>query len=189
MVRRYMAAEAAVEGEKRQKAIAEARKRRAQLEKQKVIKKKLQNEADARKLARQKEEDSRREAEAATQAAKALIERRFAFGELKPQRAKGSKALSRQARRDFLDRLLLVYGISSAVEMYWSEFCEWYVDWVVRPGYRAGPQTMMDLKTRLEASALRAKSEGKVSRAFDIWVKETWESNRRIVEPATTATI
>ena len=122
-------------------------------------------------------------------AAKALMERCFSFGELKPQKAKGSKALSRQARRDFLDRLRLVYGISSAVEMYWSEFCEWYVDWIVRPGNKAGPESMIDLSERLEASAFRARSEGKVSRAFDMWVKETWQSNRSTVEPATTATI
>ena len=189
LVRRYMAAEAAVEGEKRQKAIEEARKRRRVLEKQKVIKKKLQNEAEARKLARQKEQDSRKEAEAAREAAKALMERRFSLGELKPQRAKGSKALSRQARLDFLDRLRLVYGISSAVEMYWSEFREWYVDWIVRPAYKPGPQAMIDLNERLEASAFRAKSEGRVSRAFDIWVRETRKSSMRIVEPATTATL
>ena len=189
LIKRYMAVEAAVEAEKRQRAREETRKRKVLLEKQKLIKKKLQNEADARKLAKQKEQDARKESEAVVKAAKALMERRFALGELTPQKAKGSKAQSRQARRDFLDRLRLVFGISKSVEMYWSEFCEWYVDWIVRPGSKGGPQKMIDLSERLDASALRAKSEGRVSHAFDSWVKEIRKNNMTIVEPATTATL
>ena len=189
LIKRYMAVEAAVEAEKRQRAREETRKRKVLLEKQKLIKKKLQNEADARKLAKQKEQDARKESEAVVKAAKALMERRFSLGELTPQKAKGSKAQSRQARRDFLDRLRLVFGISKSVEMYWSEFCEWYVDWIVRPGSKGGPQKMIDLSERLDASALRAKSEGRVSHAFDSWVKEIRKNNMTIVEPATTATL
>ena len=181
LVKRYMAAEAAVEAEKRERAREEARKRKAMLARQKAIKQKLQNEAMARKLAKQKE----KEKQEAVQAAKALMEREFSLGELTPQKAKGSKAESRQARLDFLERLRMVYGISSSVQASWPEFCEWYVDWIVRPASKAGPQNMIDLKRRLEVSASKAKLEGRVSQAFNTWVKEMKTANMKVLEPAT----
>ena len=116
--------------------------------------------------------------EAAVKAAKALLERAFPLGELTPTKAKGSKANSRQARRDFLERLRMVHGISAPLQTKWHDFCEWYVDWIVRPAMKgSGPSRMKDLEARLASSAMKAKSQSKVSNAFDIWVRETIRDN------------
>ena len=186
LIKRYMAVEAEAEAAKMEKARVEARKRKALLVKQKLIKQRLQNEAEARKQARQREKETQAAEVAAIKAAKALLERDFSLGELTPQKAKGSKANSRQARLDFLERLRLIHGVTPTVKVYWPHFCEWFVDWIVRPTSKGGPQSMIDLQARLAASASRAKAEGKPSCAFDTWVKEMKKANMPVLEPATT---
>ena len=120
-----MAAESAVEAGKREKVRADFRKHKARLAKQKAIKQRIQNEAAARKLAKAKEKEARQASEEAVQAAKALMEREFTIDELRPQKQAGSKARSRQARADFLERLRLAHGVSEAAQTYWHDFREW----------------------------------------------------------------
>ena len=65
IVRRFLAAEAAVEAEKRDKAREAARKQKRELAKMKLVKAKIRNEAEARKLAKAKEKDKQLAAEEA----------------------------------------------------------------------------------------------------------------------------
>ena len=180
LVRRYLAAEAAVQSEARARAMESAKKRKKKLAKLKVKAKKQKLEAAAQKALKDKEKAERKAAEEAAQAAALAARhsptRKFAVNEFQPIGKKGQAKASKLARRDFLEVLRNRHGVSGEVQAYWGEFVEWYADWVVA-GKPKGASELKDVETKMRNAADRAKEVGKASQAFSKWVERQWALN------------
>ena len=180
LVRRYLAAEAAVQSEARARAMESARKRKKKLAKLKVKAKKQKLEAAAQKIVKDKEKAERKAAEEAAQAAALAArhspDRKFEVNEFQPKGKRGQAKASKLARRDFLEVLRNRHGVSDEVQAYWGEFVEWYADWVV-DGKPKGASELKEVEAKMRKSADRAKEVGKASQAFSKWVAEKWALN------------
>ena len=179
LARRFLTADAAQEAEKRDKAREKARKRKQKLNKAKLEAQRLKNAAENMKLAKAEEKAVRLAAELKEAKEKALLEREITVAEMNPQGPKGKKAASRAARRDFLEQLRLIHGVSNEVQVYWEDFCTWYVDYCV-DGKPGGASALRDKRTDFRHSADKAKAAGKHSTAFSRWVADQWKDHKKV---------